>query len=94
MHEDPQVPNYGERGKGKKLKEGMTLCIEPMINRGTGEVFQESDGWTIRTADRAPSAHYEHMVVNRRGQAEVLSTFRYIEEVIDAPYQPATLTHG
>lgn len=94
LHEDPQVPNYGERGKGKKLKEGMTLCIEPMINRGTGEVFQESDGWTIRTADRAPSAHYEHMVVIRRGQAEVLSTFRYIEEVIDAPYQPATLTHG
>lgn len=94
LHEEPQVPNYGERGKGKKLKAGMTMCIEPMINAGTGEVIQESDGWTIRTADLAPSAHYEHMVLVQRGGPEVLSTFKYIEAVIDAPYKQATLSHG
>lgn len=93
LHEDPQVPNFGRRGAGRKLKEGLTLCIEPMINRGTDEVTTDADGWTIRTADRLPSAHYEHMVVVRRGQAEVLSTFEYIEAVIEAPYQES-ITHG
>lgn len=86
LHEDPQVPNVGERGKGKKLKEGLTICIEPMINGGTAEVITESDGWTVRTADGKPSAHYEHMVAVRRGQPEMLTTFAYIEEVIEPPY--------
>ncbi len=94
LHEDPQVPNYGRRGTGRKLKQGMTICIEPMINRGTHAVNTGSDGWTIRTADGAPSAHYEHMVVVRRGQPEVLSTFAYIEDVIQAPYRKAVLTDG
>ena len=94
LHEDPQVPNFGRRGTGRKLKQGTTICIEPMINRGTHAVSTGPDGWTIRTADGAPSAHYEHMVVVRRGQPEVLSTFAYIEEVIDAPYNKAALTNG
>ncbi len=94
LHEEPQVPNFGRRGTGRKLKQGMTLCIEPMINRGTHIVATGPDGWTIRTVDGAPSAHYEHMVVVGRGQPEVLSTFTYIEEVIDAPYNKAALTNG
>ena len=72
----------------------MTICIEPMINRGAHPVATGPDGWTIRTADGAPSAHYEHMVVVRRGQPEVLSTFTYIEDVIDVPYNKAALTNG
>jgi methionyl aminopeptidase len=92
MHEDPQVPNYGRRGEGKKLKEGLVICIEPMINRGTHEVsFDDDDGWTVRTLDREPSAHYEHTVVIRRGQPEILTTFAYIEEVLDVP--PYQLQH-
>ncbi|MFQ5568790.1 MAG: type I methionyl aminopeptidase [Rhodothermales bacterium] len=94
LHEKPQVPNFGRRGSGRKLKEGMTLCIEPMINRGTYRIRVDADGWTIRTADGLPSAHYEHMIVVRRGQAEVLSTFAWIEEVIDAPYHKEALTNG
>jgi len=94
LHEEPQVPNYGRRGTGRKLKEGTTLCIEPMINRGTYAVTTGADGWTIRTADGAHSAHYEHMLVVRRGQAEVLSTFAYIEAEIEAPYNKAALTDG
>jgi len=92
LWEEPQVPNYGRPGKGKKLKEGMTICIEPMINRGTHEVTPDDDGWTIRTADRSISAHYEHMVAIRRGEPEVLSTFKYIEDVIDAPYEHEALS--
>ncbi len=83
LHEKPEVPNYGRRGTGVKLKEGMVLAIEPMINLGTKKVVQESDGWTIRTADRLPSAHFEHDVVVRRGKVEILSTFKYIEEVLN-----------
>jgi methionyl aminopeptidase len=83
LHEKPEVPNYGKRGTGPALKEGMVLAIEPMINLGTRKVIQESDGWTIRTADRMPSVHYEHDVVVRKGGAEILSTFAYIEEVIN-----------
>ncbi|ARA91806.1 MAG: type I methionyl aminopeptidase [Bacteroidetes bacterium] len=95
LHEDPQVPNFGRRGTGRKLKEGMTLCIEPMINQRTPEVVTDPDGWTVRTADGLPSAHYEHMVVVRRGQPEVLSTFAYIEEHIEAPYTAeAQVSHG
>ena len=92
LHEDPQIPNFGRQGTGKKLRDGLTICIEPMINRGTYDVVTDPDGWTIRAADEMPSAHYEHMVVVRRGEAEILSTFGYIEEVIDAPYQEAV--HG
>lgn len=83
LHEKPEVPNYGKRGTGVKLKEGMVLAIEPMINLGTKKVVQENDGWTIRTADRKPSAHFEHDVAIRKGKAEILSTFDYIEEVLN-----------
>jgi methionyl aminopeptidase len=83
LHEKPEVPNYGKRGTGVKLKEGMVLAIEPMINFGTKDVIQEKDGWTIRTADKKPSAHFEHDVAIRKGKAEILSTFEYIEEVIN-----------
>jgi methionyl aminopeptidase len=82
LHEKPEVPNFGKRGTGAVLKERMVLAIEPMINLGTRKVIQESDGWTIRTADRMPSAHFEHDVVVRKGKAEILSTFSYIEEVL------------
>lgn len=87
LHEDPQVPNFGEAGTGRRLKSGLSVCIEPMINRGTGEVTTDADGWTIRAADGRPSAHYEHMVVVRDQEAEVLSTFDYIEDVTHPPYK-------
>jgi methionyl aminopeptidase len=83
LHEQPEVPNYGRRGVGVKLKEGMVLAIEPMINLGVKDVVQEKDGWTIRTFDRMPSAHFEHDVAIRKGKAEVLSTFKFIEEVLN-----------
>jgi len=83
LHEKPEIPNYGKRGTGALLHEGMVLAIEPMINLGTRKVIQESDGWTIRTADRSPSAHFEHDIVVRKGKAEILSTFEYIEEVLN-----------
>ncbi|MCD4695174.1 MAG: type I methionyl aminopeptidase [Bacteroidales bacterium] len=83
LHEKPEVPNFGRQGNGPKLLEGMVLAIEPMINLGLKKVVQEKDGWTFRTADRLPSAHYEHDVVIRKGQAEILSTFEYIEEVLN-----------
>ncbi|MBE0637563.1 MAG: type I methionyl aminopeptidase [Bacteroidales bacterium] len=82
LHEKPEVPNYGRRGNGKELKVGMVLAIEPMINLGVKNVYQDKDGWTIRTSDHKPSAHYEHDVVIRRGKAEILSTFDFIEEVL------------
>lgn len=82
LHEKPEVPNYGRRGSGVKLKEGMVLAIEPMINMGIKDVVQEKDGWTIRTADRMPSAHYEHDVVVRKNEVEILSSFEFIEEVL------------
>ncbi|TDE11704.1 type I methionyl aminopeptidase [Dyadobacter psychrotolerans] len=81
LHESPEVPNYGKKGKGIKLKEGMVLAIEPMINLGTKSVMQERDGWTIRTSDRKFSAHFEHTIVVRKGKAEILTTFDYIEKV-------------
>ena len=80
MHESPEVPNYGKRGKGQLLKEGLVLAIEPMINMGTRKVIQLSDGWTIVTADKKPSAHFEHNVAMVNGKPEILSTFDYIEE--------------
>lgn len=87
LHEDPQVPNFGRRGRGRRLKPGLTVCIEPMVNRGTARVTTDDDGWTIRTSDRQPSAHYEHMIVVRDGEPEILSTFEYIEDVVQAPYE-------
>jgi methionyl aminopeptidase len=83
MHEAPEVPNYGRKGKGAKLQEGMVICIEPMINMGRKEVVQESDGWTIRTSDRKPSAHFEHAIAIQKGEADILSTFKYIEEIVN-----------
>jgi methionyl aminopeptidase len=80
LHEEPEVPNYGRRGTGIKLKEGMVFCIEPMINMGTRFIKQDNDGWTIRTTDGKPSAHYELAVAITKGEADVLSTFEYIED--------------
>lgn len=82
LHEKPEVPNYGRKGTGVKLKKGMVLAIEPMINLGVKEVNMGKDGWTIRTADLNPSAHFEHDVAIREGKADVLSTFEFIEEVL------------
>ena len=79
LHEDPEVPNYGKRGKGPKIVAGMVFAIEPMINQGTRNVVQERDGWTIRTSDRRPSAHFEHMVAVKQNETEVLTTHKYIE---------------
>jgi len=81
LHEAPEVPNYGKSGKGIKLQKGMVICIEPMINLGRKEIHQEADGWTIRTSDYQPSAHFEHAIAINKGKADVLSTFQYIEEV-------------
>ena len=82
MHEEPQVPNYGRRGKGKKILNGLTIAIEPMINMGTEKVVQLDDHWTIVTEDGLPSAHYEHDIAVVNGVPEVLSTFKYIEEAL------------
>ena len=82
MHEDPQVPNYGRRGRGKKIQEGLVIAIEPMINMGTHNIQTLSDEWTIVTADGKPSAHFEHDVAVVNGKPEVLSTFKYIEEAL------------
>ncbi len=82
MHEDPQVPNYGRQGRGKKIQEGLVIAIEPMINLGTEKVITLSDEWTIVTADGKPSAHFEHDIAVVNGKPEVLSTFKYIEEAL------------
>ncbi len=81
MHESPEVPNYGKRGHGVRLQEGMVICIEPMINLGRREIMQDSDGWTIYTADKQPSAHFELCVAIGKDRADVLSTFKYIDEI-------------
>ncbi|MBK7099611.1 MAG: type I methionyl aminopeptidase [Sphingobacteriales bacterium] len=80
LHEDPQVPNYGKRGSGTKLKTGMVLAIEPMINLGTKDVFTEMDGWTVKTKDGKVSVHFEHDVCVKKGKADVLSDYSIIEE--------------
>jgi methionyl aminopeptidase len=80
LHEAPEVPNYGRRGTGPKLKKGMVICIEPMINMGRRQISQDPDGWTIRTADNKPSAHFEWAVAIDKGKADILSTFSYIDE--------------
>jgi methionyl aminopeptidase len=82
MHEKPEVPNYGQQGRGSRLVDGMVICIEPMINLGNRQVYQEKDGWTIKTSDRKPSAHFELTLVVRKGKADVLSTFKYIDLVL------------
>ena len=82
MHEDPQIPNYGKRGRGKRIKEGLTIAIEPMINMGSEKIRQLPDGWTILTADGLPSAHFEHNVAVVNGKPDVLSTFDFIYEAL------------
>lgn len=82
LHEDPQVPNYGKRGRGPVLKDGLVIAIEPMINLGTKNIRQYADGWTIKTQDLKPSAHFEHTIVVRKGKAEILSSFEFIEEIL------------
>lgn len=82
MHEDPEMPNYGKRGRGKKFIEGQVVAIEPMINMGTHKVKQLSDGWTIVTRDGKPSAHFEHNIAIVDGKPELLSTYQYIYEAL------------
>jgi len=82
LHEAPEVPNYGRKGNGILLKSGMTIAIEPMINLGSRNLVFEKDGWTTRTTDRKPSAHFEHSIAIRRGKADILSTFEYIEQIL------------
>lgn len=82
MHEKPDIPNYGKKGKGELIVPGMVFCIEPMINLGTPRVSMDADNWTIRTLDRKPSAHFEHQVAITEEGTEVLSTYQYIEEVL------------
>lgn len=82
MHEDPEMPNYGKRGRGKKFIEGMTVAIEPMINLGTRKITQLDDGWTIVTQDKKPSAHFEHNVALVDGKPQLLSTFDFVYEAL------------
>ena len=82
MHEGPEMPNYGRRGRGKKFREGMTVAIEPMINMGTHRIKQLKDGWTILTQDGLPSAHFEHDVAIVDGKPELLSTFKYVYDAL------------
>lgn len=82
MHEDPEVPNYGRRGTGPVIRNGMVICIEPMINMGSRNIVIEQDGWTCRTRDRKPSAHYEHTVAVIGGKTDILTTFDYIKDVL------------
>jgi methionyl aminopeptidase len=83
MHEDPQVPNYGKRGRGKKLNNGMVLAVEPMINMGTEDILMLDDEWTIITADRQYSAHFEHDIAIVDGKPDILSTFDYVEDALE-----------
>jgi len=82
LHEAPEVPNYGRKGNGMMLKSGMTIAIEPMINLGARNLVFEKDGWTTRTIDRKVSAHFEHSIAIRRGKADILSSFEYIEQIL------------
>jgi len=83
LHEPPEVPNFGKKGSGHKMAQGLVICIEPMINLGRKETVQARDGWTIRTADGKPSAHFEYAVAVNKGKADVLTTFEFIEEVLN-----------
>lgn len=82
LHEDPEVPNYGRRGTGPLIKNGLVIAIEPMINMGSKNIVFERDGWTCRTRDRKPSAHFEHTIAVHNGKADILTSFSYIEEVL------------
>ena len=82
LHEDPDVPNYGRKGTGSLIKNGMVIAIEPMINMGSKNIVIERDGWTTRTKDRKPSAHYEHTIAIHHGKPDILSSFQYVEEVL------------
>ena len=82
LHEKPEVPNYGRRGSGIKLEEGMVIAIEPMINAGRAGVKFWDDGWTVSTSDKKPSCHYEHTVAIRKGKADILSSFAFVDEVL------------
>ncbi len=95
LHEDPQVPNFGTPGRGRRLKRGLTVCIEPMVNRGTDAVTVDDDGWTIRSADGSTSAHYEHTIAVREGDPEIISTFDYIEQHVQPLYETTpSVTHN
>lgn len=82
LHEEPDVPNYGRRGQGPKILEGLVIAIEPMVNMGTKDVIQENDGWTIVSKDRKPSAHFEHTIAVRKNKPDILSDHRFIEDAI------------
>lgn len=82
LHEDPDVPNYGRKGTGPLIKNGMVIAIEPMINMGSKNIVIERDGWTCRTKDRKPSAHFEHTIAIHHGKPDILSSFAYVEEVL------------
>ncbi len=81
MHEDPQVPNYGRRGQGKQIKNGLCIAIEPMITQGTYEVYLMPDKWTVRTRDHKPAAHFEHTIAIHHGKPDILSSFEEIEKI-------------
>ncbi len=83
LHESPEVPNYGKQGSGPKMEKGLVICIEPMINSGKKETLQMRDGWTIKTADGRPSAHFEYAVAVDKGRADVLTTFEFIDKVLN-----------
>jgi methionyl aminopeptidase len=83
LHESPEVPNFGRRGSGPKLERGMVLCIEPMINLGRRDTIQSGDGWTVKTGDGKPSAHFEYAVAVDKGKADVLTTFEFIDKVLN-----------
>ena len=83
LHEQPEVPNYGKQGTGPKMEKGLVICIEPMINAGEKETLQMKDGWTIKTVDGKPSAHFEYAVAVDKGNADVLTTFEFIEKVLN-----------
>ena len=94
LHEDPEIPNVGRRHSGRKFKSGMVFCLEPMVNQGTYQVSTDSNGWTVRTADGAPSAHYEHMVAVGPDGPEVLTSFHYIENTIATPFFRSEPVYG
>ena len=83
MHEEPPIPNYGRRGQGVLLKEGMVIAREPMIARGERYVYLDDDGWSVRTRDGKPCAHFEHTIAIRKGKADILSSFEYVERVLE-----------
>ena len=83
LHEKPEVPNYGRRGTGLKMMEGLVIAIEPMINLGKAAIWQLNDGWTIKTKDGLASAHFEHTIAVRKGKADILSSFQFVEEVLN-----------